>query len=337
MARNDSQLGLGRLSPFSDCSEASRVFCARGVEDDDDEEGGEVGEAKRSAVSRRSSYRSADADRDDDRLRVAFSAETMGVSAMVASAMAWGRVHSTTLGVAPLKENRGGLGGGSASRRGERGYGSARIQSDDGCVEDVIESGCAEPFSLSGGSMLPVELWKPDREFKESCLGQCGAAVRDGLEIASVSMQQQLQEQQGQQDTKGHLWKDGASDLGSTVCEIDCEACLRESEALRSQDGCDMHVSEMAGSEGDTDCRENIDISAVELTKAAAWKPEGHVTLAEAEACCPRRQDKSLVRVNELPDVCAICLGQYAHGEHVHVLPCLHIFHAQVRPPEIKA
>ncbi|CAM9685000.1 unnamed protein product, partial [Ectocarpus sp. 8 AP-2014] len=27
---------------------------------------------------------------------------------------------------------------------------------------------------------------------------------------------------------------------------------------------------------------------------------------------------------------CAICLGQYATGEEVHVLPCLHIFHAEV-------
>ncbi|CAM9497789.1 unnamed protein product, partial [Hapterophycus canaliculatus] len=42
-----------------------------------------------------------------------------------------------------------------------------------------------------------------------------------------------------------------------------------------------------------------------------------------------RLSDEPAVRVSELPDVCAICLGQYATGEEVHVLPCLHIFHAQ--------
>lgn len=44
-----------------------------------------------------------------------------------------------------------------------------------------------------------------------------------------------------------------------------------------------------------------------------------------------RLGDEPVVRVSELPDVCAICLGQYATGEDVHVLPCLHIFHAQVK------
>ncbi|CAN0252029.1 unnamed protein product [Pylaiella littoralis] len=42
-----------------------------------------------------------------------------------------------------------------------------------------------------------------------------------------------------------------------------------------------------------------------------------------------RLSDEPIVRVSELPDVCAICLGQYVNGEEVHVLPCLHIFHAQ--------
>lgn len=44
-----------------------------------------------------------------------------------------------------------------------------------------------------------------------------------------------------------------------------------------------------------------------------------------------RLSEESVVRVSELPDVCAICLGQYVAGEEVHVLPCLHIFHAQVK------
>lgn len=38
----------------------------------------------------------------------------------------------------------------------------------------------------------------------------------------------------------------------------------------------------------------------------------------------------AIVRVNELSDMCAICLGHYETGEPVHVLPCLHMFHAQV-------
>lgn len=38
-----------------------------------------------------------------------------------------------------------------------------------------------------------------------------------------------------------------------------------------------------------------------------------------------------VVRVSELSDVCAICLGKYSTGERVHVLPCLHIFHEQAR------
>lgn len=38
----------------------------------------------------------------------------------------------------------------------------------------------------------------------------------------------------------------------------------------------------------------------------------------------------AIVRVNELSDMCAICLGQYEAGEPVYVLPCLHMFHAQV-------
>lgn len=41
---------------------------------------------------------------------------------------------------------------------------------------------------------------------------------------------------------------------------------------------------------------------------------------------------QALVRVSELSDVCAMCLGKYEIGEPVHVLPCLHIFHAQVCP-----
>ena len=41
-------------------------------------------------------------------------------------------------------------------------------------------------------------------------------------------------------------------------------------------------------------------------------------------------RDRSMVCVSELPDVCAICLGKYSAGERVHVLPCLHIFHAEV-------
>lgn len=38
-----------------------------------------------------------------------------------------------------------------------------------------------------------------------------------------------------------------------------------------------------------------------------------------------------VVRVSELSDVCAICLGKYSAGDRVHVLPCLHIFHEQAR------
>lgn len=52
----------------------------------------------------------------------------------------------------------------------------------------------------------------------------------------------------------------------------------------------------------------------------------------DAAADVPQRAttDRCTVLVGELADVCAICLGQYGDGEKVHVLPCLHIFHAQV-------
>lgn len=55
---------------------------------------------------------------------------------------------------------------------------------------------------------------------------------------------------------------------------------------------------------------------------------------AQREACA-MDPHKPVVMVNELSDTCAICLGKYQHGEDVHVLPCLHIFHTRVRTRDI--
>lgn len=192
--------------------------------------------------------------------------------------------------------------------------------------------------------MLSGELWKLDRESKETCLGRGRRVVDEGLKDVKMSMQQQQQQQrhedQGHLGTKSYVWRadaSDASDLGSTVGEVEGEPRRwEEDESLDAHGGRDELLSTLRGNiEGDADCRSNIDILDVELTKAAAaWMPEERET--HADASCPRRRDEALVRVNELPDLCAICLGQYAAGEQVHVLPCLHIFHAQVRPRALR-
>lgn len=70
----------------------------------------------------------------------------------------------------------------------------------------------------------------------------------------------------------------------------------------------------------------------------SAKPPERSSTCCVTEAGVGNAEDRpngkgdkrAMVRVGELSDMCAICLGRYDAGEPVHVLPCLHIFHAQV-------
>ena len=103
----------------------------------------------------------------------------------------------------------------------------------------------------------------------------------------------------------------GVTDCCSDSAEVGCKSCLggRELLALERQ-------TREAGEAGEA-------LPPSDDKKA--------LPAVSNEGGSGRLGDDPVVRVSELPDVCAICLGQYATGEDVHVLPCLHIFHAQVQ------
>lgn len=108
---------------------------------------------------------------------------------------------------------------------------------------------------------------------------------------------------------------------------------LHKERTRECQDGHQVSVNGIAreGNAVDTDSNEYSSRVELELTRAADDRGSlGRGTLTDTAAPRARMRDRELVRVGELPDVCAICLGQYATEEQVHVLPCLHIFHAQV-------
>lgn len=108
---------------------------------------------------------------------------------------------------------------------------------------------------------------------------------------------------------------------------------LGEERTRECQDGHRGSVNGIAreGNAVDADSNEYSGRVELGLTRAADDRGSlGRGTLTDTTAPRARVRDRELVRVGELPDVCAICLGQYATEEEVHVLPCLHIFHAQV-------
>lgn len=124
---------------------------------------------------------------------------------------------------------------------------------------------------------------------------------------------------------------DATATLGSDDDLDNNEARLRSGSVGSSTD-----CSETA----ETGCRGCAEGKEVLVREQQTRKAAGVSSLlvehetATAASCTggnERLTEEPVVRVSELPDVCAICLGQYATGEEVHVLPCLHIFHAEVK------
>lgn len=103
----------------------------------------------------------------------------------------------------------------------------------------------------------------------------------------------------------------------------------------RGHDRYDCSINNGIGRDGggavDVVFNEYSDRVEFELARPADNRSSGREMLADTTATPRARfRDRELVRVGELPDVCAICLGQYKAEEQVYVLPCLHIFHAEV-------
>ena len=108
------------------------------------------------------------------------------------------------------------------------------------------------------------------------------------------------------------------TDRCSETADVGCEGCS-------SADGNEVPVREQQTREA---------AGVVSSVSSLLTEQETTATTAAsgtATGGSERLTEEAVVRVSELPDVCAICLGQYATGEEVHVLPCLHIFHAEVK------
>lgn len=249
-------------------------------------------------------------------------------------------------------------------------FGTARIASSDAgataaaaaegqCVEDVVESGHAGPVLLLGGTKTkPLSPGPSHSTGGPHAHGENGENRLEGGELG---------ESLGKHDHFSachrhrhrhlrHFHQHLSQEM--KVCSSWTGSAQTDAPSIGSDDDSDdTAVRLRCGSGGSNCCSEtaHVDSKACAKGAAALFVTEQQLaTKAKAEVLplsplaeqqnsaaavsavvsgadgSARANDETVVRVSELPDVCAICLGQYATGEEVHVLPCLHIFHAEV-------
>ncbi|CAM9881586.1 unnamed protein product [Ectocarpus sp. 12 AP-2014] len=248
-------------------------------------------------------------------------------------------------------------------------FGTARIASSEAgataaateegqCVEDVVESGHAGPVLLLGRTKT-----KPLSPGPSHFTGGPHAHGENGEKHLEVG---DLGESLGKHDHlsachrhrhrhRRHFHQHLSQEM--KVCSSWTGSAQTDAPSIGSDDdNDDTAVRLRCGSGGSNCCSETAHVDSKACAKGAATlfvteqqlatEVEAEVLplspLAEQQTSAAavstvvsgadgsaRANDETVVRVSELPDVCAICLGQYATGEEVHVLPCLHIFHAE--------
>lgn len=257
---------------------------------------------------------------------------------------------------------------GLASRSGGRGvFGTARIASSDAgataavtaaaaagqCVEDVVESGHAGPDLLGQTKTKPLSSGQPHSTGGPHVHSKNGEQNMEGGELGeSLDKDDHFSAPQHRHHHRRHHHQHLSQEM--KVCSSRTGSAQTDAPSVGSDDhDHDPAVRFRCGSDGSNCSSENADIDCKACTKGAAalcvteqqsaTKAEAGSSLAEPQNSAAvvsvivsgadgsaRPNDETVVRVSELPDVCAICLGQYATGEEVYVLPCLHIFHAEV-------
>lgn len=238
-------------------------------------------------------------------------------------------VNST---VSAFEATRGLAGGGDASnviifcRRGE----SGSVEGVSGAANGVFELdslgnaelGRSAPCTLDGESRIRCKLAMNENR-------RAQGAAEEPLDASPADPTKQLDYRTVNPIASGERHRSGSSPEslgragdGRHYCEVDEESqCRRKEEYLKAP---------RARGQGDGRSNFGVDSGARTIAVAPEKATQAAGGLSMADASGGGLQNQSAVRVSELPDLCAICLGQYATGEEVHVLPCLHMFHAQV-------
>lgn len=188
-------------------------------------------------------------------------------------------------------------------------------------AEDALEPSCVARFSLDGTTTPQLCNSKFGRNFSEGTFS--GALIK----AVKISMQQESQETDSVSsptvfDLKSETEAGEAASDEGTENPFGGEDTPLET---RPRSYSLTAVSEKDGRKSNAD----FDMVESELNTSVAGDSIGTESVADAPNTIIRGQ--ALVRVNQLSEICAICLGQYVTGEDVLVLPCLHMFHAEVR------
>ncbi|CAN0054882.1 unnamed protein product, partial [Ectocarpus fasciculatus] len=249
-------------------------------------------------------------------------------------------------------------------------FGTARIASSDAgvtaaaaagqCVEDVVESGHAGPVLLARTKTNPLSPGPSHSAGGPHAHGESGEKILEEGELGESlgKHDHAAARHRHRHHRRRHYHRHLSQEM--KVCSSWTGSARTDATSIGSDDDDDdTAVRFRRGSDGSNGCSETADMdgctacakgpAALGVTEQqSATKAEAAVLppspLAEqhnsaaavsgvasgADGGSARPNDETVVRVSELPDVCAICLGQYATGEEVHVLPCLHIFHAEV-------